>query len=362
MPHRTSLYETHVRLGGRMVEFAGFELPVQYESILAEHRHTRTHTGLFDTCHMGLIRFDADAGEPLARAITVDATALAIGRGKYGFILNDAGGVIDDVILMRPTPEEFLLVVNAATADGDEAALRERLPANLAGRRLAEWGKLDVQGPESCGVLAEFVDVDLPTLKYFGCTRGTVLGTDAVISRTGYTGELGYEIFCDAEALPGLFDALLAKPNVKPAGLGARDSLRLEMGYPLYGHELNTETTPLEAGLDFAIDLARDFVGVEALRTQAERGLPRKLVALTTDQRRQFHPGAEVLSADEPVGAATSGAFSPSLNCAIGLAFIRPDLAEPGTELTIHTDRADLPAIVTPLPLYKDGTCRKKLM
>ena len=344
-----------------MVEFAGFELPVQYTSILAEHRHTRTACSLFDTCHMGMIEIPAKHAELLAAAITVDATALKVGRGKYGFILNVSGGVIDDVILMKPSDDTFLLVVNAATAANDVAVIQDRLGDPTAARYRDDWGKLDVQGPQSWSILDAFVDFDLSELGYFGCRFGQVCGVDAVISRTGYTGELGYEIFCDAAALPPIMDSLLEEPTVQAAGLGSRDSLRLEMGYALYGHELNEQTTPLEASLGFAIDLDGEFVGVEVLRQQKSDGLSRKLVALKTEGRRPFHDGCKIMSGGEAVGVVTSGAFSPSLNCAIGMGFVQPKLAEVGTELTLCTERAEIAATVAPLPQYKNGTCRKSI-
>ncbi len=367
-PRKTPLYDNHVALGGKIVDFAGWLLPVQYEGILAEHKHCRAKTALFDTCHMGQVLITGPgAAEAISSAITQNANALPIGRGKYGFILNEIGGVIDDTILMRLAEDEFLLVVNAGTQDNDVAMLRERFVANIPSAGKAEiihqtdWGKLDVQGPGSFETLKSITECDLASLKYFGVTRAEIQGCDCIIGRTGYTGELGYEIFMPAEALPNLFETLLQQPDVKPAGLGARDSLRLEMAYPLFGHELSEEINPIEADLAMFIDPFGPGVGSEALRKIAGSCPVRKLVAIASPGRRQFHPGDEILAENKAIGQVTSGAFSPSLNVAIGMGFVQAEFANIDTELTIRTARAEIPARVTDKPFYKNGTSRKQL-
>lgn len=360
---QTPLYAWHGEHDGRMVDFAGWQLPVQYEGILAEHKHCRSSCALFDTSHMGqLLITGPDAAEQLAAAISQDAVKLAVGRGKYGFVLNDQGGVIDDTILFRLAPEEFLLVVNAGTTGADLAALSHRLGGQTVLKHLSDWGKLDVQGPKAYDVLAPHAEGDLATLAYFGVGRMGVMGHEAVLARSGYTGELGYEIFMPGQYLPALADALCDGETCKPAGLGARDSLRLEMGYPLYGHELSTEISPLEAGMDAFLDLDRDYVGVDALREQREQGPARQLVALSTGQRRRFDTGDDILSsAGLVVGVVTSGAFAPSLGEAAGLGYVNSDTAATGQDLTLRTERADIPARIVERPLYTNGTCRMKL-
>jgi aminomethyltransferase len=368
MSKKTCLYELHQKLGGKIVDFAGWALPVQYSmtdgwgGILAEHRHCRDSVAIFDTSHMGQFLISGeDAIVGLSHSLTQDAAALPVGRGKYGFLLHDTGTVIDDTILFRLAEEEYFLVVNAATSDNDFLTLSQRLPDDLTLTNRQSWGKLDVQGPESCAVLTPLVEDDLAELPYFGCRRATVNDSECILARTGYTGELGYEIFMPQNKLPALAETLLQDDRVRPAGLGARDSLRLEMGYPLYGHELDEETTPLEANMDFALNLEREFVGVEALRDQAETGLSRELVSLKTEGRRRFDPGSSIHHNNLPVGKVTSGVFSPSLNVAIGMGYVSPEAAEPGTVVEIHTNRAVLPATVAAPPLYTSGTCRTKI-
>lgn len=359
-PRTTPLCEKHVSAGGRMVDFAGWLLPIQYESMLGEHRHCRTATGLFDTCHMGQFRITgATAAAELSRALSQNAETLPVGRGKYGFLLNDTGGVIDDTVLLRLAADDFLLVVNAGPAAGDAEVMRRRLSkAKLTIQ--TGWGKLDVQGPTSRATLQPLVKADLSSLPYFGGCKTGVNGVECILARSGYTGELGYEVFMPADALPALWDALLKHPDVKPAGLGARDSLRLEMGYPLYGHELSLDINPLEAGLANYIDPFGPYVGAEALRKISQACPARALVALQSKERRPFRTGDEIMADGKPIGTITSGVFSPSLEVAIGMGFVPANFAGAGTELTIKTARADIPATVVEKPFYKQGTCRKK--
>lgn len=361
MSEKTALHERHVELGGRLVDFAGWQLPVQFEGVLAEHQHCRSAAAVFDTSHMGqLVVSGQGAAAALDRICTQNASGLASGRCRYGFLLNEAGGVIDDTILMRPAEEEFLLVVNAGPREADAAWIRERLGAGaeLTDRTAAGWAKIDIQGPRSFEVLSPRTEVPLGELRYFSVIQGLCAGVDCVISRTGYTGELGYEIMAAGKSILAVFDALLAHDAVKPAGLGARDSLRLEMGYPLYGHELDADHTPLEAGLEGFLRFDHDFIGAEALREQHRRGAGRRLAAFQSASRRRVNPGDAVILDDKPMGNVTSGAFSPSLEVSIGMGYVEPSLAVPGTALVVDTARATLPVTVAERPMYKDGTCR----
>lgn len=357
-PRTSPLHELHLAHDGRMVEFAGWSLPVQFAGVLAEHNHTRSAASLFDCSHMGRLRITGPAAaDALDGALTQHASALRNGRGKYGFILNDAGGVIDDTILMRLGDEAFLLVVNAATAESDRAELQRRL-AGRAELTVETGAKIDLQGPASRDVLREVLGESIDPLGYFGCAVMEVESARAVVSRTGYTGELGYELFVPGEVAVTLAERLLADDRVAPAGLGARDSLRLEMGYPLYGHELSESITPLEAGLAAMLDLDREYPGAAALREQASPGPKRLLVGLRTHQRRQIKPGHVVRIDGEPVGEVSSGVFSPSLGEAVGLAFIEADRSQVGSACVVDTGRAEIEAEITELPFYRQGTCR----
>lgn len=365
MVKKTVLHGRHVEAGGRLVDFGGWELPVQYEGILAEHRHCREGAALFDCSHMGQFYITGpEAGAALGRVCTQDAENLKVGRCKYGYLLNESGGVIDDTILMRLGEESYHLVVNASTQDGDFAWMCEKMSGdfelvNLSGD--AGWSKVDLQGPESLDVLAPLVDGDLTEWKYFGVKACVVDGREVVLSRTGYTGELGYEVMGSAEDVLAIFDRIICDERVKPAGLGARDSLRLEMTYPLYGHEMDVETTPLESDGGFFLDLDRAFIGVEALRKQKEEGLGRILVAYSAETRRRTSPGDEIWADGKKVGVVTSGAFSPSLEKSVGMGFVEPEFMGAGTGLTVRTARADIDVIVETKPLYREGTCRRKL-
>jgi len=367
MPQKTPLHDRHEKLGGRIVDFAGWLLPVQYEGILAEHQHCRTQAVVFDTSHMGQFLFTGPAVcEKIGRICTQDPAALKVGRCKYGFLLNESGGVIDDTILMRLDDRRYLLVVNAGTLEGDLAWVRSHV-AGAAGVELVNrsgegWCKIDVQGPRAAEVLAPLIDADLAGLGYFGVTETRCCDRDCVVSRTGYTGELGYELMAPGDDVVCMFDRVLESSAVKPAGLGSRDSLRLEMCYALYGHELSTDRTPIEADMAvFVKKLDREFVGAAKLREQMAAGTKQKLVAFRSESRRRTNPGNTILSDGRAVGTVTSAAFSPSLTVSIGMGYVEAPLASPGQVLAVDTGRVELPVTVSDKPLYTAGTCRTKL-
>jgi len=363
MSSKTPLYERHLTLGGRVVDFAGWMLPVQYEGVLAEHKHCRTSAVVFDTSHMGqfLIR-GPEAEKQIMRVGTQDARAMAPGDCRYGFLLNPDAGVIDDTILMRLGADSFLLVVNAATAAGDFHWISEHLDgdAGITNRLSEGWGKIDLQGPLSARVLQPMLNINLTVMDYYTAARGECCGRSCIIARTGYTGELGYEIMAPAADLQLIFDELLGRAEVKPAGLGARDSLRLEMGYPLYGHEHSVDNNPIEAGMGGFIRPEGDFIGSRAIDSLTEAPGPNTLIAFRAESRRRTNPGDEILWDGRPVGLVTSGAFSPSLEVSIGLGYVRSELNEPGRQLLVRTARCELPVIVEKKPLYRNGTCRTK--
>jgi len=355
---RTPLYDQHVALGARIVDFHGWELPVQYEGILAEHTHCRAAASLFDTSHMGQLHIHAPP-DALGRVTTQNAATLGVGRARYGFLLDERGGILDDTLLMRLAADEFLLVVNAGTQDDDLAWIQAHVDAGEAvSLSAAGWAKLDLQGPRSAAVLSPLTETDLSGLGYFHVTRAVVCGHDCILSRTGYTGELGYEVFAPAAALAAIFAVLAGHESVKPAGLGARDSLRLEMGYPLYGDDISVETTPFEGGLGGFLRFDHPFIGSDALTSAPPPATT--IVAFTTGSRRRPWGGDAICHGDQPVGSVTSAAFAPSLNEAIGMGSAPPALALPGARLTVRTRRGDLPVTVCSRPLYSHGTCRTK--
>lgn len=364
MIKKTAFFERHEKLGARLVDFSGWMLPVQYEGVLAEHKHCRESVVVFDTSHMGQLHIQgADAAQALSEICTQNASVLKVGRCKYGFLLNENAGILDDTILMRLAADEFLLVVNCGTQKRDFQWIQSLLPEHVVVVNLTDdgWAKIDIQGPESFEILSRLSDNHLSSLKFFGVSRMKVAGKECIVSRTGYTGELGYEIMGPGLVLPPVFDEIMADDRVMPAGLGARDSLRLEMCYPLYGHELAEDINPLEAGLGMFLNLKREFMGSVKLNEVAKAGVDRKLVAFQAESRRRPNPDNPVLYKGEPVGKVTSGAFCPSLSVSAGMGFVRPDLVEPGTVLEIDTGRAKLPVVVTEKPLYKEGTSRKKI-
>ena len=356
----TPLVDEHIRLKALMAPFGGWNMPIQYEGILAEHRWCREQVALFDICHMGefLYRGDIEAGG-LEDVFTFSVKSIPVGRSRYGFLLNERGGVIDDLIVFRLAEDEAMVVVNAATIDNDFAVIGSRLRGGEFRNVSAETGKLDLQGPLSRQVLTEKFGPEIGRIPYFKFIRTEILGVPAIVSRTGYTGELGYEIFLPAGKVKELWDLLLADARVKPAGLGARDVLRLEVGYSLYGSDIDETTTPLEAGLDPFVNFDKEFVGKEALLRQKKDGLTRLKAAFLVGSRRSPRHHYEICFEGETVGAVTSGVFSPMLGCGIGIGFVKPEMAVIGVPLTIRHEKVTMDATVCELPFYQGGSLRK---
>ncbi len=359
---RTPLYEEHVKRGGRMVAFHGWLLPVQYAGIGAEHEHTRTAVSAFDTSYMGQFAIRGeDAPTELARLLTRDPRTLKVGRAFYCHMLNENGGIVDDMILMRLGPMDFVLVVNAGPRKTDFVWLRNHLYGDVELiDQSNSWGKIDVQGPKSLEAVQPLLDIDVAALPYFGCARARICEADCVVSRTGYTGELGYEMMIPNPNVAGAYELLMGADGILPAGLGARDILRLEMSYPLHGQDIHPDADPLEADLRRFISLEHNYVGAATLRDRLAEGLTRKLVAFKSDSRRKTHTGDPILAGDTQIGAVTSGGFSPSLQASIGLGYVAMAHAEPGTRLAVRTKRADVPVSVAEKPLYTGGTCRTR--
>ncbi|MBP2676100.1 MAG: gcvT, partial [Deltaproteobacteria bacterium] len=275
------------------------------------------------------------------------------------FLLNERGGVIDDLIVFRLGRDEAMIVVNAATAKNDFSVIRSRLAKGAEFSDIsAATGKLDPQGPLSREILAGMFGKEIASIPYFRFVSMDILGSRAIVSRTGYTGELGYEIFLPAEKTPELWDRILSDPRVKPAGLGARDLLRLEMGYSLYGNDIDETVTPLEAGLSGFVNFDKEFVGRDALLKQKAEGPKKVKAAFRVDSRRSPRHGYEILKDDRRVGTATSGGFSPMLGCGIGIGLVEAGASIPGTALTLRHENVAMQATVCDLPFFKGGSVR----
>ncbi len=360
-PHETPLAARHGRLGARMIDFSGWRMPVQYGSILDEHRAVRERVGLFDLSHMGELMVEGpEAAAGLAAALVSDPTALAIGRAQYSMMVAPDGGVIDDLIVYRLADDRFLVVANAGNAGIVSDELAERLAkrrAILDDQSLAT-GLVALQGPRSVDVLAPLTDVDLSALRYYAIVEGTVAGIPGLIARTGYTGEDGFEVFVERSRTGELWDALATATQAVdglPVGLGARDTLRLEAGMPLYGNELDATTTPFDAGLGRVVKLEKDgdFVGRAALERVVAEGPKRKLVGLIVEGRGIARHGYVIHAGDRVTGAVTSGTQSPTLGVPIAMGYVAPADGTPGTVLDIAIREARVPARVVDLPFYR---------
>ena len=355
--HPTPLTPWHKHHGAKMAPFAGWDMPIQYTGILAEHHHTRRAASVFDICHMGeYIIAGSGARQALDHIVTHNLERLRPGRCSYGFLLTPEGTVQDDLIVYCLDEDAFMLVVNAACRDTDFAWLRQHLPAGVGCEDISEaTAKIDLQGPTSIATLERVLPGAWRDLSFFGHCESTFGGQTLRVSRTGYTGELGYEMYVPQEQAVGLWERLLEDGDVQPAGLGARDTLRLEAGLLLYGQDLDREHTPAEAGYASMLTSQTGYIGREQALTVRE-----KLVALRCDGRRTAHRQDPVLdSAGTQVGRITSASFAPSLGYAVALAYIQAEAAD-YEQYTVQTKRAALPAKTASLPFY-NGTARMKV-
>ena len=357
MAQRTPLFETHVRAGARLVEFAGWEMPVQYAGLLAEHEAVRTRVGLFDVSHMGEVVFRGPrALQALNRAFTNDLGKVVDGQAQYGCLCRESGGIVDDVVVYRRSAEDLLVCVNA----GNRAKDFEWLSAHAGGADVRnesdEWAQLALQGPLAAQLLQRITKVNLSQLRSYRFGSGEVAGIPCLVARTGYTGEDGFELFCPAAQGARLWDALIetgTPERIQPCGLGARDSLRLEMAYRLYGSDMDDSTTPLEAGLAWVVKLDKgEFVGREALVRQREQGVARKLVGFKLTDPGIARHGYPVLQDGRKVGEVTSGTRSPSLEIPIGLAYVPTALAAEGSLFAVEIRGRAAAARVVKTPFY----------
>lgn len=350
---KTPLFEQQKDLNARMVPFCGWNMPIQFDGIIAEHGYCRNNVALFDTSHMGEFFFKGDIEKSeISKAVSIDIDALPINKCKYGFLLNDEGGVIDDLIVYKLSSDELMIVVNASRSAIDFKTLSSRIKVGTIDDRSLEFSKLDVQGPNSKKILEKYFDIDLDELKFFSFIETKVFGEYCLLSRTGYTGELGFELYVNAATSVKLWDALL-EDGAKPAGLGARDALRLEMGYSLYGNDLSETISPIEANLGMFINVKRDYIGRDALKKQKEEGVSRILIPFKTTSRRSARKDFKVFQNDQEIGIVTSAAFSPTLNVGIGLAMIEISSFDEEASFELRDKRGSIEANKASLPFIK---------
>ncbi len=365
-PARTPLYARHVELGARMVEFAGFSMPVQYTSIIDEHAAVRDRAGLFDVSHMGQIHLVGPAAIATAeRLVTCRIDDLKPGRVRYGLLCNEAGGCVDDVTVYRESADALFLCVNASNIAKDFTWIVDHAPPQAGvDDRSTQTGLLALQGPASAGVLGALARPDAETkpvrdLGRFTFARYEIAGVPVLISRTGYTGSDGFEIYTPAREVRMIFDALLeqgAASGLVPAGLGARDTLRLEAAMALYGHELDDSTSPLEAGLERFVKRSRGgFIGAEAIEAREERGRVRQLVGFVVEERGIARAGYPISVDGREIGHVTSGAPSPTLGKPIGLGYVPPRFAVPGTRIDIMVRGRAIGAQIVETPFVAKG-------
>jgi len=358
-PRSVPLTERHRELGAKMTEFAGFEMPARYEGVTAEHEAVRNNVGLFDVSHMGEVEIRGpDAVRTIDGLVTNDASKLSDGRAQYTAMCNEEGGIVDDLVYYRLREDRMMAVVNAANRRKDFEHMRRRARGDAELRNCSDdYVLLALQGPRAESMLAELTDFDPAALSLFGATRGQTAGVETLVSRTGYTGEDGFELYADAEEAGELFDALVdtgESYEMALCGLGARDTLRLEAMLNLYGQDMTEENNPYEARLGWTVELDKEtpFVGREALRTIEERGPEKKLRGLVLEGRGVIRPDYDIYLEDERVGRVTSGTHSPTLEESIGLGYIQSDFAN-ASEVDIEMRGRRVPARVQNEPFYE---------
>jgi aminomethyltransferase len=353
---RTPLYEEHVALGGRMVPFAGWEMPVQYAGIIEEHEAVRSRAGIFDVCHMAEFRFSGpETKDALQRIVTNDLSKIEeLGSAVYSVICDESGGIIDDLIVYHTGEIEYLIIANAANRVTDWEWITAHLPEGVeAVDESDRTGLIAVQGPDALRIISELAGPEFVMPDRFHIHDAALDSTPVLIARTGYTGEDGVEIVCHASHAVGIWRALLSFPEVAPCGLGARDTLRLEMGYALYGLDMDRTVDPVSAGLGWTVSLGKgDFIGRDAIAAIKEQGPVRKLVGLTVDEGVPRH-GYPVLHEGIEVGTVASGTFSPTLRHGIATAYVPVELAALGTALAVSVRRKDVAATVVRPPFVK---------
>ncbi len=365
---RTPLYEKHLQYGGKIIDFGGWELPVQYPlGILGEHRKVREEAGLFDVSHMGEIIVQGEGARDFIQSlITNDLNRIGDGETLYSPICHEDGGTVDDLVIYQNSPTDYFIVVNAANTEKDFAWFKSHCPAGLlCENRSSSYAQLALQGPKAEAILQKLTETDLTEIKFFHFIKNvSIAGVDALVSRTGYTGEDGFELYVAASDGASLWDAILAASDgcAAPIGLGARDTLRFEAKLPLYGHEISDTISPVEAGLGFFVrtEIEENFIGKDPLKKQKEGGLARKLVEFEMTERGIPRAGYKVFHEGQEVGFVTTGMMAPTLGISIGLAILPIALTEPETVISIDIRGKQIPAKVKKGIFYSKKTKSKK--
>ncbi len=358
---RTVLFDHYAEHGGKTIDFGGWDLPVQFSGIKAEHEAVRKQAGLFDVSHMGEVLVTGEASlNYLQKLMTNDVSKLKVGQAQYTAMCYENGGTIDDLLIYKRDENNYLLVVNASNIDKDLEWMNKHLIADVTVEdQSSSYGLLALQGPRAEAILQRLTEEPLNELKFFRFKEDIrICGQKVLVSRTGYTGEDGFELYASPEAIVVLWQAILmagAGDGLIPTGLGARDTLRFEAGLPLYGQELSADISPLEAGLGFVVKLNKevDFIGKEALAAQKEKGVARKLVGIEMIDKGIPRTGYKVFIDDEEIGEVTTGTQSPTLNKNIGFALLKTEHAEIGTEVIVQVRKRMLKAVVRQTPFYK---------
>lgn len=358
---KTPLYEEHVKLGASIVDFGGWEMPVQYTNVIEEHTATRNAAGLFDICHMGEILVEGrDASRLIRRATTRNVEKIKPGKMVLAVMCNPLGGILDDLTVYKYNDMKFMVVVNASNEQKDLdwiMKVREENGFNAEVTNLsAQTAKLDLQGPKSQQILRHIVDFSLGKIGFYEFAEGKICGLETTISRSGYTGEDGFEIYFPWGSAADVWNRLLEggkAQGIKPCGLGARDTLRLEAAMNLYGHEMDETKTPLQARYGWVLDTENDFIGKGAILSQKEKGVPGKLAGFEMVDRGIARGGYRILHEGAEAGIVTSGSMSPTLKKALGLAYLKTELAESGSEFEVEIREKLCKARVVKLPFYK---------
>ncbi|NQU28043.1 MAG: glycine cleavage system aminomethyltransferase GcvT [Candidatus Marinimicrobia bacterium] len=357
---KTALYDRHLVLNAKLVSFAGYQMPVQYSGIVNEHRAVRKTAGIFDVSHMGEFFVRGSAAEAFLNQVTInDVTLIKPGQAQYSAMCYEDGGIVDDLLIYRYN-NYFMLVVNASNLEKDYTWLSDQLIDGVTiENRSAEISLIALQGPWSRDILRELTADAIDDIPFYHFIEGRIAGKSVTIARTGYTGELGFEIYAENEDIPIVWDNLMeagAQYDLLPVGLGARDTLRLEMKYCLYGNDIDKNTNPIEAGLGWITKLTKnDFIGKSAIIAHKEN-LRRRLVCIEMQERAVPRPGYKLYNSAEEIGIITSGTHSPSLNIGIGLAYLKRGFTKSGTEIDVDIRGKLKKAIVVKPPFYKDGT------
>lgn len=359
----TALFETHKALGAKMVPFAGYNMPVSYEGVNIEHETVRKGVGVFDVSHMGEFLIEGPKALELIQKVTTnDASKLTVGKAQYSCLPNETGGIVDDLIVYRVKEETYLLVVNASNIEKDWNHISKYNEAIGAEMRdiSSNYSLLAIQGPKAVEAMQSLTSVDLSSIKFYNFVVGDFAGIEhVIISATGYTGSGGFEIYCKNSEVQQVWDKVFeagAEYGIKPIGLAARDTLRLEMGYCLYGNDIDDTTSPFEAGLGWITKFTKDFVNSEALAKEKEEGPKRKLIAFQMEERGIPRNGYPILDADgNVIGKVTSGTMSPSLSKGIGLGYVPTELSELDTTIYIQIRINKVPATIVKLPFYKNS-------